>query len=148
MRDGAHPSPFAALFFPVSKKVPIYCWIDTESFPVVEWRNPVSNSRPSGDFLHHNQAALTTRLQHLSSFPIAQSKSVTDRQTDRLTETGIGSKVNQFIYTLVWNYMRNIRILAKAVLKIFCSQGCSYTKCLCPKRGNNSTENLWNRFKN
>ena len=60
---------------------------------------------------------------------------------------GIGSKVNQFIYILVWNYMPNIRILAKAVLKIFCSQGCSYTKCLCPKKGNNSTENLWNRFK-
>ena len=60
---------------------------------------------------------------------------------------GICSKVNQFIYTLVWNYMPNIRILAKAVLKIFCSQGCSYTKCLCPKKGNNSTENLWNRFK-
>ena len=49
---------------------------------------------------------------------------------------GIGSKVNQFIYTLVCNYMPNIRSLAKAVLKIFCSQGCSYTKCLCPKKGN------------
>ena len=59
----------------------------------------------------------------------------------------IDSKVNQFIYTLDWNYMPNIRILAKAVLKIFCSQGCSYTKCLCPKKGNNSTENLRNRFK-
>ena len=41
--------------------------------------------------------------------------------------------------------MPNIRILATAVLKIFCSQGCSYTKC--PKKGNNSTENLRNRFK-
>ena len=60
---------------------------------------------------------------------------------------GIGSKVNQFIDTLVYNYMPNIRILAKAFLKIFCSQGCSYTKCLCPKKGNNSTENLRNRFK-
>ena len=60
---------------------------------------------------------------------------------------GMGSKVNQFIYTLIWNYMPNIRILAKAVLKIFCSQGCSYTKCLCPKKGNNSTENFRNRFK-
>ena len=48
---------------------------------------------------------------------------------------GIGSKVYQFIYTLVCNYMPNIRILAKAVLQIFRSQGCSYTKCLCPKRG-------------
>ena len=36
--------------------------------------------------------------------------------------------------------------LAKAVLKIFCSQCCFYTKCLCPKKGNNSTENLRNRF--
>ena len=60
---------------------------------------------------------------------------------------GIGSKVNQFIYTVVCTYMPNIRILAKAVLKIFCSQVCSYTKCLCSKKGNNSTENLRNRFK-
>ena len=60
---------------------------------------------------------------------------------------GIGSKGNQFIYTLVCNYMPNIRILAKAVLQIFCSQCCSYTKCLCPKKGSNSTKNLRNRFK-
>ena len=60
---------------------------------------------------------------------------------------GICSKVNQFIYTLVCNYMQNIRILAKAVLQIFCSQCCSYTKCLCPKNRSNSTENSWNRFK-
>ena len=25
MKSGAHPSPFAALFFPNSKEVPIYC---------------------------------------------------------------------------------------------------------------------------
>ena len=59
----------------------------------------------------------------------------------------IGSKVNQFIYTLVCNYMPNIRILAKAVLQLFCLQGCSYTKCLCPVKGSNSTKNLQNRFK-
>ena len=72
------------------------------------------------------------------------------RKKRRVTQPeiyGIGSKVYLFIYTLVWNYLPNIRILAKAVLKIFCSQGCSYTKCLCPKKGNNSTENLRNRFK-
>ena len=39
---------------------------------------------------------------------------------------GIDSKVNQFIYILVCNCMPNIRILALAVLQIFCSQGCSY----------------------
>ena len=33
---------------------------------------------------------------------------------------GIGSKVNQFIYILVCNYMPNIRILALAVFQIFC----------------------------
>ena len=38
---------------------------------------------------------------------------------------GIYSKVNQFIYTLVCNYMPNIRIQAKAVLQIFRSQGSS-----------------------
>ena len=32
---------------------------------------------------------------------------------------GMRSKVNQFIYTLVCNYMPNIRILAIAVLQIF-----------------------------
>ena len=45
----------------------------------------------------------------------------------------IGSKIYQFIYTLVWNYMPNIRILAKVVPQLFCSQGCSYTKCMCLK---------------
>ena len=59
----------------------------------------------------------------------------------------INSKVNLFIYTLVCNYMPNMRILAKAVLQIFRSQDCSYTKCLCPENGSNSTENLRNRFK-
>ena len=38
----------------------------------------------------------------------------------------IYGKVNQFIYILVCNYMPNIRILALAVLEIFCSQGRSY----------------------
>ena len=48
----------------------------------------------------------------------------------------ISSKFNQFINILVCNYMPNIRILAKAVLKIFCSQGCSYTKMpMSKKRG-------------
>ena len=59
----------------------------------------------------------------------------------------IGSKVNQFIYTLVCYYMPNIRILALLVLQIFLSQGCSNTKCLCLKKGSNSTKNLRNRFK-
>ena len=59
----------------------------------------------------------------------------------------IYSKVNQFIYTLVCNYMPNISILAKAVLQIFHSQGCSYTKCLCPENESNSTESLRNVLK-
>ena len=58
------------------------------------------------------------------------------------------SKVNQFIYTLVCNYMPNIRILSKAVLQIFCSQGCSYTKCLCLKKGNKPTKIFRKRLKN
>ena len=45
---------------------------------------------------------------------------------------GICSKVYQFIYTLVFNYMPIVRILAKGVLQISRSKGCSYTKCLCP----------------
>ena len=60
---------------------------------------------------------------------------------------GIRSKVNQFIYTLVCNYIPNIRILVKAVLQIFCSQSCSYTKCLCLQKGSNSTKQLQKKFK-
>ena len=60
---------------------------------------------------------------------------------------GICSKVNQFIYTLVCNYMPIMRILAKAVLQISCSKRCSYTKCLLPKKESNATGNLRNRFK-
>ena len=39
MKGGAHPSPFAALAFPNSKKVPIFCWVDRESFPVKNHSN-------------------------------------------------------------------------------------------------------------
>ena len=72
---------------------------------------------------------------------------VRKRGVTQLKNYGIGSKFNQFINILVCNYMPNIRILAKAVLQIFCSKGCSYTKCLCPEIMSNSTENLLNRFK-
>ena len=47
---------------------------------------------------------------------------------------GISLKVNHFIYTMICNYMPNIRILALAVLQILCSQGCSYTNFLFPKK--------------
>ena len=67
MKGGAHPSPFAALSFPNSEKVPIYCWVDRDSFAVAAWRSPASNSQPYGDFLHRNRAALTTRPRRLSS---------------------------------------------------------------------------------
>ena len=54
-----------------------------------------------------------------------------------------GSKVNQFIYTLVCNYMPDIRILAKAALQIFCSQGCSYTNAGIWKRGISQPKISW-----
>ena len=69
------------------------------------------------------------------------------KQNNSELHYGICSKVNQFIYTLICNYMQNIRILAEAVLQLFCSQGCSYTNCLCLKKGNNSTNTLQDRFK-
>ena len=71
----------------------------------------------------------------------------TSKENNSELHHGIYSKVNQFIYTLVCNYMLNIRILAKAVLQIFRSQGCSYTKCLCPENGSYSTDNLRNVLK-
>ena len=51
----------------------------------------------------------------------APKRGITQQKIDR-----IGQKVNQVIYTLISNYMPNSRTLAKAVLQIFCSQGCSY----------------------
>ena len=56
-------------------------------------------------------------------------------------------KINQIIYTLVCNYMPNIRILTKEVPQLFCSHGYSYTKCLCRKKESNSITNFWSRFK-
>ena len=50
MKGGAHPSPFAALSFLNSKKVPMYCWVDRESFPVAAWRGRASNSRFTATF--------------------------------------------------------------------------------------------------
>ena len=76
-----------------------------------------------------------------------QNACVRKRRITQPSIYGMDSKVNQFISILICNYMPNIRILAKAVLQIFCSQACSYTKCLCTKKGNNSTNILRNRFK-
>ena len=36
MKGGAHSSLLAVLFFPNSKKIPIYCWVDRKCFPVVQ----------------------------------------------------------------------------------------------------------------
>ena len=47
-----------------------YCWVDRDSFPVVVWRSKASSTRPSGNFLHHNRAALTTRLRRLSRYSL------------------------------------------------------------------------------
>ena len=70
-----------------------------------------------------------------------QNTCIRKREVTQLKIYGIGSKFNQFINTLVCTYMPTIRILAIAVPQIFRSQGCSYTKCLFPKKGNNSTNN-------
>ena len=87
-------------------------------------------------------------LQIFCSQGCSYTKCLWPKNGSNSTETyGIGSKVNQFIYTLVCNYMPNIRILAKTVLQLFCSQGFSYTKCLCLKKESNATENLRKRFK-
>ena len=59
---------------------------------------------------------------------------------------GICSKVNQFIYTLVCNYMTNITILAKAVLQIFWLTRLVLYKMPVSEKGNKLTENFLNRF--
>ena len=48
---------------------------------------------------------------------------------------GIGSNVYQFNYTLVCNYLPNIRILAKKVLPIFFHKIVPTQNACVPKRG-------------
>ena len=50
MKSRAHSFPFVALSFPNSKKVPIYCWVDRESFPVAAWRSRALNSCDTATF--------------------------------------------------------------------------------------------------
>ena len=73
MAGGAHPSPFAALSFPNSKKVPIYCWVDRE-FSGCCMAKPSLELTLYGNFLHHNQVALTTRLGRLSHITVINLK--------------------------------------------------------------------------
>ena len=65
MSGGAHPSPFAALSFTNSKKVPIYCWVDRE-FSSRRMAKPSLELTRYGDFLRYSRAALTTRPRRLS----------------------------------------------------------------------------------
>ena len=46
MEGGAHSAPFACLCFDDSKQVPVYYWVDRESFSVVGWPSRGLNSRP------------------------------------------------------------------------------------------------------
>ena len=65
LKGGVHAAPFAALSYPNSKQVPIYCWADGEtvfqSSDEAQFRTMNSN-----DFLNHNGGALTTPSRRLS----------------------------------------------------------------------------------
>ena len=70
MKGGAHPSPFAALSFPNSKKGTHF---------LLGWQREFSSLRMAqrsleltryGDFLHHSRAALTTRPRRLSQWAL------------------------------------------------------------------------------
>ena len=91
------------------------------NFAEIYWRvqkllnREVKKFRGDGKWISRSQPLRRDKNAYVRKSGITQSKIY-----------GIGSKVNQFIYILVCNYMPNIRILALAVLQIFCSQGCSY----------------------
>ena len=57
MNGAAHPSTFAALSFPDSKKEPLYCWVDRESFQSSDGVSQVRTHDLSATFL-----TLTERL--------------------------------------------------------------------------------------
>ena len=55
---GAHPSPLAALSFPDLKEVPIYHWVNRQSFPVVRSMVQTHNS-----LLSHSNPLTTAPLR-------------------------------------------------------------------------------------
>ena len=73
MKGGAHPPPFAALSFPYSNKIPIFCWVDRE-FSSRRMAQPSLELTRYGDLLHHSRAALTTRLRRLSVVTSSKTK--------------------------------------------------------------------------
>ena len=87
MKGGAHPSPFAALSFPNSKKVPIYCWVDRESFPAAAQRSRAST--------HAIIAELLLPLDHDASLKKGKRRNFI-------------FEVPQCICTIVKNFDKNI----------------------------------------
>ena len=67
MKGGAHPSPFAALSFPDSKKVryPFSARLREREFSSRRTAQPSLELTRYGDFLHHSRAALTTQPRRL-----------------------------------------------------------------------------------
>ena len=62
--------------------------------------------------------------------PVSEKRGVTQPKI-----YGIGSKVNQLIYTLICNYMPNIRILDKAVLKFIVHKAVPIQNAYVGKKG-------------
>ena len=60
---------------------------------------------------------------------------------------GLGSKVNQFIYTLVCDYMPNIRIQLKQFLRYLVHKVVPIQNACVPKRDVTQPKTLHNRFK-
>ena len=83
MKGGAQFTPFATLFFPYSKKVPIYCWVDRESF-----LSSHGKVQPRTHVLRlYNRAALTTRPRRLSHLSY-QLTDIGNRLVEQYTELG------------------------------------------------------------
>ena len=75
MKGGAHPSPFAALSFPNTKRYPFSAGLTERVF-----QSPHGAAEPRThairDFLHHSRAALTTRPRRLENVSKCMFKSL------------------------------------------------------------------------
>ena len=83
MKGGAYPSPFAALSFPNSKKIPIDSWVDRD-FSSCRMAKPSLKLPLYGDFLHHKQASLTTLRRYLDLHEIKIEELINRSDTSEL----------------------------------------------------------------
>ena len=96
MKGGAHPSAFAVLSFPYSKKVTNYCWVDR----VFQSSDRDSKTRERSHDLPATFCSKTERLQ--SVFERLRKISMYNIYCDNINTLGYERKQNAYIVLLFY----------------------------------------------